>query len=73
MTARAAFGARVRFHMIKKFYLLSQEDLHLTVDDTDRVFQLFPELPPRHACAYWIGVSRRCAWDGSRDEVEGRR
>ena len=56
--------------MIKKIYLLSQENLHLTVGDNDRVFQLFPELSSRHACAHWIGVSKRCAWGGSRDEVE---
>ena len=41
------------------------------MDDTDRVFQLFPGLSSRYACAYWIGVSWRCAWDGSRDE-DGR-
>ena len=46
------------------------------VDDTDRVYQLFPGLSSRHACAYWIGVSWRCAWGGGaggRDEVEGRK
>ena len=38
------------------------------MDDTDRVFQLFPEYSSRYACVYWIGVSRRYAWGGSRDE-----
>ena len=41
------------------------------MDDTDRVFQLFPGVDALHACAYWIGVSRKCAWGGSRDE-DGR-
>ena len=59
-------------------YLLSQEDLHLIVDDTGRVYQLFPGLSSRHACAYWIGVSWICAWVcvcvcGGRDEVKGRK
>ena len=40
------------------------------MDDTDRVFQLFPGLSLRYVCAYWIGVSWRSAWGGSRDEGE---
>ena len=35
------------------------------------MLQLFPEYSSSYACAYWIGVSRRCAWGGSRDE-DGR-
>ena len=45
-------------------------DIHLILDDTDRVFQLFPGLSSRYACVYWIGVSRKCVWGGRRDEVE---
>ena len=41
------------------------------MDDTDRVFELFLEVPSRYACVYWIGVSWRSAWGGSRDE-DGR-
>ena len=41
------------------------------MDDTDRVFELFPGLSSHHPCAYWIGVSWRSAWGGSRDE-DGR-
>ena len=37
---------------------LSQMDLHLVVEDTERVFELFPGVTGFLGCAYWIGVSR---------------
>ena len=33
-------------------------DLHLVVNDTERVFELFPGVTASFGCAYWIGVSR---------------
>ena len=33
-------------------------DLCLVVDNTERVFELFPGVTASFGCAYWIGVSR---------------
>ena len=33
-------------------------DLRLEVDNTERVFELFPGVTGRFGCTYWIGVSR---------------
>ena len=52
-------------------------DLHLVVNDTERVFELFPGVTATFGCAYWIGVSRiRCMgwkcgqeWEVGGDEV----
>ena len=33
-------------------------DLRFVVEDTERVFELFPGVTATFGCAYWIGVSR---------------
>ena len=33
-------------------------DLRLVVDNTERVFELFPGVTASVGCTYWIGVSR---------------